>query len=60
MPRALDLEKKTQNYVVIMYVIHLIYTFKVIKGNQMYIGFEIPIVFYFVIKSKYNELQNHK
>lgn len=59
MPRALDL-KKTQNYVVIMYVIHVVYAYKVIKGNQMYIGFEIHMFLYFVIKSKYNELKNHK
>lgn len=59
MLRALDLEK-TQNYVVVMYVIHVVYAYTVIKGNQMYIGFEIHIVLYFVIKSKYNKLQNHK
>lgn len=59
MPRALDLEKK-HNYVVIMYVIDVVYAYKVIKGKQMYFGFEIHIVLYFVIKSKYNELQNHK
>lgn len=47
MHRALDLEK-TQNYVVIMYVIHVVYAYKVMKGNQMYIGFEIHIVLYFV------------
>lgn len=50
MPRALGLEKKTQNYELILYVIHVVYAYKVIKGNQMYNGFEIHIVLYFVIK----------
>lgn len=44
MPRAMDL-KKTQNYVVIMYVIYVVYAYKVIKETKCIFDLKYILLF---------------